>query len=241
MAYLTTERPPTYSIQASVHRRRPWRLALLALLAVLLAPPLLIAYVHLVTLPHRTSAIEETRPAPVAIVFGAGLRPDGTPSPMLADRVEAGVALYQQGRVSRLLMTGDASEPNYDEVGAMRAHAMRLGVPNEAIMLDSAGLNTYQSCYRARSVYAIDEAILVTQDYHLPRAVYSCRQLGIDARGLGTPDWEAYSDEIIRYYVTREMLATLNALVDLHITRPEPRISGPFPGASRSGEPVSGA
>ncbi len=200
---------------------------LAALAATLL---LLIAYVVLATAGARYSHVEDVPAERVAIVFGAGLRRDGSPSLILADRVNAAVALYQQGTVSRLLMTGDNSSANYDEVTAMQEFAVGKGVPAEHITRDFAGFSTYESCYRARAIFGVERAVLVTQGYHLPRAVYTCQQLGIAAVGLGTPDWERYRPSIMTRYVIREGVAILNALVQTHITRPEPTFLGPFEG-----------
>jgi vancomycin permeability regulator SanA len=170
----------------------------------------------------------------VAIVFGAGVRPDGRLSRMLSDRVNAAIDLHRTGRVQKLLMTGDNSRVDYDEVSAMRRYAVERGVPAADITLDYAGFRTYDSCYRARAIFGVTEAVLVTQRYHLPRAVYTCRQLGVDAVGLGTPDWGAYPEALLVSYTAREVLATLNALWELHITRPPPMFLGPFEGISYS-------
>ncbi|GAB4209960.1 MAG: ElyC/SanA/YdcF family protein [Roseiflexaceae bacterium] len=200
------------------------------LLAALILPPIAIAYVSFSTARLRYTTPAEVPPARVAVVFGAGLRPNGTPSPMLADRIAAAAELYKLGRVKKLLMTGDNSSTNYNEVGAMRDYAEGLGVAPEDITLDYAGFSTYESCYRASAIFGVDQAVLVTQRYHLPRAVYTCRHLGIDAVGLGTPDWGRYPDRVIGPYTLREFAATLNALVAVHLTHPAPTFLGPFEG-----------
>lgn len=122
----------------------------------------------------------------VAIVFGAQVLPGGQLSVALTHRVDAAIALYRAGKVRRLLMTGDNREDNYDEPDAMRAYAIAHGVPTGAILTDPAGLRTYDSCYRARSVFGIapDEAIVVTQAYHLPRAIFTCDGLGVRVIGF---------------------------------------------------------
>jgi vancomycin permeability regulator SanA len=175
---------------------------------------------------------------PVAIVFGAGLV-NGEPSPALADRVHGAVLLYQQGRVTHLLMTGDNSVVEYDEVTAMRKQAMDEGVPAAAITRDYAGFNTYDSCYRARDVFGVRSAVLVTQDYHLPRALYSCRELGIDAVGLIIPDWQHHPENLTRgqypwlqssYYMAREWFARSKAVLGAKVTHPSPQFLGPYEG-----------
>jgi len=201
--------------------------------AVLLALALLAAaHVHISTRGQRYTEIERVPPARVALVFGAGLRPDGRPSRMLAERVRAAATLYEAGRVQKLLLTGDNSSVAYNEVAAMQRYALELGVPATDMTLDYAGFSTYESCYRARDIFGVEQAVLVTQRYHLPRAVYTCRALGIDAVGLGTPDWGAYHPALITRYTARETLATLNALVQVHLTHPLPTFLGPFEGIS---------
>jgi vancomycin permeability regulator SanA len=204
----------------------------LLLLAVVLIALLLVAlgYVAETTAAFRFETASAVPPAPVAIVFGAGVRPDGRLSRMLADRVRGGVELYQAGRVTKLLMTGDNSRVDYDEVTAMKRYAVELGVPAEDVALDYAGFSTYESCYRARPIFGVTAAVLVTQRYHLPRAVYTCRQLGVAAVGLGTPDWDRYGERVMLPYTLREIVATLNALLQVHITHPPPTFLGEFEG-----------
>ncbi len=208
-----------------------WRLAFwLLLLSGTIVVLGLNFYVNAVTSSRRYTNPEEIPARRIAVVFGAGIRKDGTPTPMLADRVTAAVELYKQGRVQKLLMTGDNSREDYNEVIAMQRYAVERGVPAKDITLDYAGLSTYESCYRARDIFGVQQAILVTQKFHLSRAVYTCRQMGVDAIGLGTPDWETYRPQTIMYYSFREMLSTLKALWEVHITRPKPTFKGPFEG-----------
>ena len=167
---------------------------------------------------------------PVAIVFGAGLTPDGYPSPMLADRVDAGIALYRAGRVGHLLFTGDNSRPDYNEVGAMLSYAVNRGLPVSEVTLDYAGFDTYDSCYRAKAIFGIRSAVLVTQAYHLPRALYDCTHLGIEAVGLATPDWGAYDARTMLAYETRETLADIKAFWDINVTRRPPALLGHYLG-----------
>lgn len=149
---------------------------------------------------------------------------------MLADRVRAAAELYALGKVQKVLMTGDNSRADYDEVNVMKRYAVEQGIAADDITLDYAGFSTYESCYRARAIFGVQQAVLVTQRFHLPRAVYTCRQLGVEAVGLGTPDWGSYHDTLLLRYGTREALATLKALWQLHVTRPPPTFLGPFEG-----------
>jgi SanA protein len=161
--------------------------------------------------------IETVRPAKVAIVFGAAVYRDGRLSSILRDRVDTAVDLYKAGKVDKLLLSGDNRVEQYNEPGAMMVYAIRQGVAEEDIQPDYAGLRTYDTCYRARHIFQIDEAILVTQEFHLPRALFTCRQLGINA--VGTPaDQRVYRGQ--RWYEMRETIATSRALWD--VIREEP-------------------
>jgi len=171
------------------------RLLWLSLCLLILALLSLIAlgwYVRATTRPYRYHNPTIVPDRPAALIFGAGVWADGTPTPMLADRVKAGVTLYHQQRIRRLIMSGDNQHPDYNEVDAMRRLAENLGVPPDAIAVDRLGLNTYASCTRAQRNFGYDRLILVTQHYHLPRAVYICRRLGVEAIGLGVNDWGVY-------------------------------------------------
>lgn len=181
------------------------------------------AFIKLTTASH----IHPLAQAPggrVAIVFGAGLQRDGTPSPILRDRVTTAADLYFAKKVEKILMSGDNRFVEYNEPGAMAQFAMQLGVPEEDIILDYAGRRTYDTCYRARDIFGVREAILVTQAFHLPRAVFTCRALGVPAQGV-------IADQ--HNYVTRanfrEIPADLVALWDVWITHPLPVLGDPEP------------
>jgi vancomycin permeability regulator SanA len=178
----------------------------------------------------RRYAISNVPPRHVALVFGAGLLPDGSPSPMLADRVDAAVELYRAGKVDQLLFSGDNSRPEYNEVGAMFNYAVQRGIPRTAITLDYAGFDTYDSCYRAHAIFGVRSAILVTQRYHLPRAVYDCARLGIDAVGVGTPDWGAYGDSMMASYEVRETIADVKSLWDVNVSHRPATLTGAYLG-----------
>ncbi len=169
----------------------------------------------------RIHTPESAPSRPVAIVFGAGLRRDGSPSLVLADRVAAAAALYLQGRVESLLLTGSALSAGRDEPAAMRDLALSLGVPEHAIRLDREGDRTFASCQRASSVFGIERALLVTQRFHLPRALAICEGLGIQAEGVAA-DLHAYSSRAQGYWNLREIPATLAAVVETYLVRPTP-------------------
>jgi len=138
------------------------------------------------------------------LVLGCGVREDGAPSLMLQDRLEMGLALYEDGAAPKLLMSGDHSRTDYDEVNAMKNVALEAGVPSEAVFMDHAGFSTYESMYRARDIFCVERVIIVSQRYHLYRAVYNARQLGLDAWGVAAEDI-AYVGQTMRE--TREILA----------------------------------
>ncbi|MBI3182760.1 MAG: YdcF family protein [Myxococcales bacterium] len=133
---------------------------------------------------ERIATAEEAPSAPVALVFGAGLGPNGALSPVLAERMDAAISLYRAGKVEKLLLSGDNSDRYHDETGAMRRYALGRGVDGSAVVEDLAGLSTYESCYRARAVFGVERAILVTQSFHLPRALFIANSVGIDAHGV---------------------------------------------------------
>jgi SanA protein len=138
------------------------------------------------------------------------------------------VELYLRGKVNKLLFSGDNRNEYYDEPGAMREYALSQGVPEDAIVLDYAGLRTYDTCYRARSIFGIEHAILVTQGFHLPRALYTCNALGINAVGVAADNYRYRAFSMLIWNI-RESLATIGALVDLHFTRPYPVLGQPQP------------
>lgn len=177
---------------------------------------------------QRIISLEEAPARRVAIVFGAGLWRDGSPTPVLRDRVKTAAELYFSGKIEKILMSGDNRFKNYNEPGAMREYALSLGVPDEAIVLDYAGHRTYDTCYRAREIFQIKEAILVTQKFHLPRAVYLCGTMGIDSVGVHA-DLREYRQRSLFFWNAREIPATIVALWEAHIAMPTPVLGDPEP------------
>lgn len=151
---------------------------------------------------------------PTAIVLGAGLWPDGSLTPVLADRVATAADLYHAGTVQTLIFSG-AANPDRDEPQAMLDYAVRLGVPPEAILLDKEGDRTYDTCYRAREVFGVEQAVVVTQRFHVARSLYLCDGLGIDGVAV-VADRQRYSLRRV-VWETREYLALLRAWWDLHV------------------------
>ena len=178
----------------------------------LLAPRLITALFT----QSKLTTIESATPTRVAIVFGAGLRRDGQATAVLRHRLETAVDLYRAGKVSVLLMSGHERETN-----VMRQYAMQNKVPEEAILLDQGGLRTYDTCYRAVHHFQLDSAILVTQAFHLPRALYLCRVMDLEVQGIAAhPGY--YRRGAMVFWQVRETLATAVALWQVHISKPLP-------------------
>lgn len=166
----------------------------------------------------------------VAVVFGAGLW-DGEPSPYLAHRLDAAARLYRAGRIEVVLVTGDNSRVDYDEPDAMRRYLTRHGVPGSRIVSDYAGFDTWDSCVRARRIFGVDRAVLISQGFHIRRAVALCQAAGVTSYGVGVDD----RHDVTWYYGgSRELLAAGKAALDA-LFEPDPHFLGPQePGVERA-------
>jgi vancomycin permeability regulator SanA len=162
--------------------------------------------------------------APVALVLGAEVYADGSPSPFLAARLDIARRLLEAGKVKAILVSGDHSRWEYDEPGSMEVYLIAHGVPASRIALDYAGFDTYDSCVRAGRIFGVRQAIVVTQTYHLDRAVALCRSQGIDATGVGDDTVKIYKDPW-RNSVIRERGAVVKAVSDV-ITHRDPVFLG---------------
>ncbi len=156
------------------------------------------------------------------LVLGCGLRSDGSPSDMLHDRLTQGVTLYQQGAAPKLLMSGDHGRAHYDEVNAMKAFAVDAGIPTEDVFMDHAGFSTYESIYRAKAIFGAKKIIIVTQEYHLYRALYIAQQFGLEAYGVSA-DLRGYYGQTARDL--REVLARVKDF-GTSLFKPEPAYLG---------------
>jgi SanA protein len=186
---------------------------------------------RIITTLYAADRIYQKESAPakgIAIVFGAGLHRDGTPTAILGDRVETAASLYFSGKVEKLLMSGDSQSESYNEPEAMRQFALSLGVPNEAISLDYAGSRTYDTCYRAKAVFGVKSALLVTQKFHLPRALFLCNALGLDALGVEANNHRFWRGSMLVWNV-REQLAMVGAFLDVYVSNPTPILGAPEP------------
>lgn len=204
-------------------RRNTLRLAVFSLL-VLSIP-------RLITGLYAARHIYSTNDSPskqVAIVFGAGLRRDGTPTAILRDRVETAADLYSSGKVEKILMSGDNRFDNYNEPEAMRQYALSLGIPSQDIALDYAGRRTYDTCYRARAIFGVESALLVSQKFHLPRALFLCNTLGLESDGVEA-NQRRYRRISLLFWNLREQLATIGAFLDVYVSNPLPVLGDPEP------------
>ncbi|EOR26457.1 putative SanA protein [Clostridium sartagoforme AAU1] len=154
------------------------------------------------------------------IVLGAGVRSDGTPSDILADRLETSIEAYNSGLGSTFILSGDHGREDYNEVGAMKKYILKNDIDEKIIFMDHAGFSTYDTMYRAKEIFKVDKAIIVTNEYHLPRALYIARKLGIDAYGIKS-DKRQY--QLMDSYKKRELLAQIKDFVYVNILKPEPK------------------
>lgn len=190
--------------------------AIALVLALLLALPL---RTFLSARDAMALVAEDAPEAPVAVVFGAGLRRDGTPSDVLRDRLKVASELYALGKVKRILVSGDNRFEDYNEAQAMHDTLVEdFGVHPGAIAVDYAGRRTYDTCARARSIWAVEDAILVTQTFHLPRAIWTCERLGIRSFGVSA-SLQPYVKETS--FMFREIPALLRAWWDVYVSPPD--------------------
>ena len=145
------------------------------------------------------------------IILGASVKNGDTPSPMLRDRLDEGIALYKAGCAPKILMSGDHGSEYYNEVSVMKKYAIEHGVPSEDIFLDHAGFSTYETMYRARDIFCVDTAVVVTQKFHTARAVYIGRKLGLNVVGYEAPELNPFSSQIHASWNTRECVARVKA------------------------------
>ncbi len=160
------------------------------------------------------------------LVLGAGVGKNGSPSAMLSDRLEVGIAAYKAGAAPKLLMTGDHGREDYDEVNAMKTFAIERAVPSSDVFMDHAGFSTYESMYRARDIFQVKKVLIVTQHYHLYRAIYDAERMGLEAYGIPS-DLQQYRRQA--FFDLREYLARVKDFI-WGIFQPQPTYLGePIP------------
>ncbi len=169
-----------------------------------------------------TAADEVTAGADCILVLGAGVYADGTPTPMLADRLDCALSLYEEGKAPKILVSGDHGQDHYDETNAMKDYLTARGVPSADVFMDHAGFNTYDSIYRARDIFGVERAVIVTQKYHLYRALYIADRLGISAQGVAA-DTRYYHGQ--PYREVREMAARCKDVIQC-VFKPQAALMG---------------
>lgn len=175
---------------------------ILGLVVLLVAAILVVVATNAVVVATTAKSIvpaEEVQDydADAILVLGAAVHPDGTPSNMLRDRLDDGIALYKSGAAPKIIMSGDNGTASYNEVAVMKQYAVNHGVPAEDIFCDHAGFSTYESMYRAQHVFGVKRLIVATQTYHLYRALYAAKGLGMEAVGVPCDTIE-YSGQFLR-------------------------------------------
>ncbi len=174
--------------------------------------------------PYIYAAVDQAPTTQVAMILGASVLPNEQLSGVLQERVDKAIELYQARKVSKILMTGDNSTLSHNEVEPVRRYLLAAGVAPQDIFLDHAGFDTYSSMYRARDVFDVTSVTIVTQPFHLPRAVYIARSLGLSAVGV-----EAGSGESYFYNTLREVPASIKAGLDLMLYRIPEYLGPQFP------------
>ena len=169
-------------------------------------------------------AVQETD---IAIVFGASAYGLDTPSPPLKDRLETAAYLYNNGKIKKILVSGDNSSQYYNEPIVMLNTLMKLGVKGADIIPDYAGFRTYDTCLRAKKIFGVNKALLISQGYHLPRAIFICDAIGIDATGIYSSG--TFSTFYNRWYSIREILAMYSAFIDVFLVQPPVVLGKPEP------------
>jgi len=190
----------------SPNKSRRILIAAAVLLAFVFSLPFAVSGILCASGRDRIVTLDEvgTLDVDCVLILGARVRDDGNPSGILEDRLITGIAAYENGASDRILMSGDHGNANYDEVNAMKAYAVEQGVPPENVFMDHAGFSTYESLYRARDVFCVESVLIVTQAYHLYRALYVAEKMGLTAYGVAA-DIRTYPG--MPRFVAREILA----------------------------------
>lgn len=195
------------------------------IIAFLILPAIILAliwgtgqFVESHTASYRYTAAADTPQEDVAVVFGAGLKRSGEVGTVLQGRLDDAVTLYHIHKVNKVLVSGDNTVESYDEVTPMVKYIQSHGVKTADIIADRKGVSTYDTCYRLTHTFKVAHAVLVTNEFHLPRAVYTCRTLGVDVVGLATPNYPGYEYNNNQ----RESLARMKMLIDLYVAPPKP-------------------
>ena len=220
-------------------RLKPLRI-ILTICALPMLAALFFAAIQLYVVKFSETYYVTPDTAPVSdavMVLGALVYGDGTPSPVLQDRLLFAYELYRAGRAKKILVSGDHGARDYDEVNAMKNFLIAKGVPGEDIFMDHAGFNTYDSMYRAKEIFGVRTLLVSTQEFHMGRALYIARKLGMDAYGYASPDRYVYSITRLRQ---RESLARIKAFIDVELLRRKPKFGGDLIPISGDGSMTDG-
>lgn len=209
--------------------RRYYAIAFIVALAIIALAMMVPIVTRITVEPYITSSVGDVPTTEVAMILGASVY-RGRPSPILAERADAAIALYKAGKVSKILVTGDNGALSYDEVTPVRKYLLDAGIASQDIFLDHAGFDTYSSMYRAREVFLARSLTIVTQDFHLPRALWIARHLGLEAYGV-----IAEGGEHSPYDYIREIPASIKAILNVFTDR-QPKYLGPTFPISGDGE-----
>lgn len=208
-------------------RKRPVLTVICVLLCILLIGCIAVAGLNLYMIHYADNfTLSEEDAATLSdvdciLVLGCGVY-NGAPTPLLADRLDRGIALFQAQVAPKILMSGDHGQDDYDEVNVMKAYAMSGGISEEAIFMDHAGFSTYESMYRAKEIFGVKKMVIVTQKYHLSRAIYIANRLGIEAYGVAS-DHRQFGGQI--YRDGREILARVKDIFTVAF-KPQPTYLG---------------
>jgi SanA protein len=223
--YATERCLNNYSGELDLKKRmKPISIIVLVLLALVLGTVFTINYyVQRVAAQYIVSA-DNVPQADAILVLGAYVYPNGTVSTMLNDRLTTALSLYEAGKSQRILVSGDHGRKDYDEVNTMKQFLKNKSVPGSVVFMDHAGFNTYNSMYRAKEIFTVKKVIIVTQEYHLKRAVFIARQLGLEAYGVAS-DKHNYGSVMIQYEL-REIAARNKDFITSKIIKPKPTFLG---------------
>ena len=202
------------------------KILLILLILVLLAVAAVLAVDRYVSTYGEKYIVSEAdaQECDAIIILGALVYGDGSVSPVLQYRLDTGLALYNDGKAKKIIVSGDHGTINYNEVRPMMAYLMERGVPREDIFMDHAGFDTYDSMYRMRDIFLVKSAIVVSQNFHNVRALYIGRKLGMEVYGVDAPDDEPWTNII--YYRIREYGARMKAFAQAGVFKPKPKYLG---------------
>lgn len=205
-------------------KRRWWMIGSLAFVLALLVTPEIVMRLTTQRFAAGDPGIPERT---VAIVLGAGVMPDGNPSPYLQRRLDSAVDLYKAHKAHVLLLSGDNTTVHYNEPVAMQRYVVAQGVDKDHTVLDHAGYNTYDSCYRAKAIFGVTQAIVVSQAYHLPRAIWTCNHLGVESVGVAAKTTGVSGGDYTLRYLLREVASSEKAMLET-VLKPKPTVLGKF-------------